>query len=842
MIKKLFLIENVINNIEIIDYYIGVKSYIVNHILVDSRSLTNAHGTIFFAIMTTTGDGHKYIESLYSLGVRSFVIQKNFEYYKNQYPEANWLLVYDTVDSLQGVSKYIRDNTNFKDVIGITGSYGKTIVKEILVTLLKNYNITSSPQSFNSQIGVPLSVFASCKVAKEKNTIAVFEAGISKKGEMCKLQKIINPSIGIFTSIGDEHKEGFESIEDKIEEKLQLFLSSKVIILGSNVTIVKDYIEKKTPYKRIIYWSFDPEEKANYYVKILNQYDGKSELIIRDYNGKEILINIPFVDGSYIIDAINAIITTIILLPNENIGDLPFEDLRRLEMKMDLKTGIRDNTIVHDFYSLDLQSLYLALDFQRRRSNISNNNSVVIISSDIIQSEESIEYTVRYINNFISYYNNVSVLIIIGNLLVRYQNRFFIKNIYFFETVRSLIASKLLDRICNSTILIKGSRLYPLDDIVRYMEQKIHPTSLDVNLKAIKENVDYYRRSLPSEHKIIAMVKANAYGLGAFEISRSLQDIGIDYLAVALADEGKYLRDKGIRGSIIVMNPEEDSFNLLFDYNLEPEVYSFNMLNKLIKIASSRKTKINIHIKLDTGMHRLGFLPNEITQLSSIVMNQSYVIVKSIFSHLSSADDISDTIFTNNQLTTFENLSSILISNINYKPYRHILNTAGIKRFGKTKYAFDMVRLGIGIYGIDPLNENDIKLSMCLKTSIIQIKKVLAGERVGYTNNTILSTDSKIAIIPIGYADGFRRSLGNGNYCVDINGYLCPTLGNICMDTCMIDISNHPNVKEGEKVIIFGSNLTPINYIAKLMGTIPYEVITTIGCRVRRTYYYGDSL
>lgn len=821
------------------------KDIMISNLLTDSRSLNSPCDSLFFAISTDTGDGHIYIENLIERGVINFVISKNFEYYATKYPKCNWIYVINSVEALQEVAAYCRMRTDFSSVIGITGSNGKTMTKDIIVSLLGELNVFHSPHSFNSQIGVPLSVFSACqdRLYTKETSMAVFEAGISRVGEMCRLEKIIKPDIGIFTSIGNAHQDGFRDTEEKIREKLKLFVNSKFVIVGNNASIVADIIRSTdTMRDKLIYWSFDGKSDSNYHV-IREMTDNNNTRIILKTHTDSHEFMLPFTDDSYVIDTINAVVAIKTANDNIKIESLRYDMLRYINMRMEVKSAINFNTIIYDNYSFDINSLKISLDFQHRRSVNSRRKSVLILSD--MESVWHAEDLSVNINKLISGYD-ISTLILIGTELKNYLCHFSTNDIHCFESSEMLLKSKVLDNLYNSCILIKGARHFAFDTIVSYLSPKQHPTALEVNLKSIRDNVTYYRGCLPKNHKIIGMIKADGYGLGAFEVALTLQEIGVDYLAVALADEAIDLRERGISCPIIVMNPEEHSFNNLFDYELEPEVYSFDILHKISEFAKQREydgleSHINVHIKIDTGMHRLGFMPDEIDGLSDFINCNKMLHVKSIFSHLSSADDDNEQDFVNEQFEKFDLLSDRLISKIGYRPDRHILNTAAIERFGKTKYAYDIARLGIGIYGINPNGKDNLKPVARLRTSILQIKSLKKGSNIGYSHKNFTKKDSVIAIIPIGYADGFRRCLGNGLYYVEVCGKKVPTIGNICMDTTMIDISDCPEIKEGSTVFIFGSKQTPISGMAKSFNTIDYEVLTSVGHRVRRVYIYDDS-
>ena len=795
-------------------------------LLTDSRSLFEPSESLFFALVTKHNDGHKFIEQLYHKGVRSFVVQYFPENKDTSMPEANFLLVDDSLLALQQIASFHREQFKKIPVIGITGSNGKTIVKEWLYQLLdKNFNIVRSPRSYNSQIGVPLSVWQ----LNEETELGIFEAGISMPGEMSRLEPVVAPNIGLFTYIGDAHQENFSSLEEKCREKLELFRRSEIIIYHSDNLILDLCVKERYPEKSRLTWSFS-DSHANLYIKKV-QKSGEGTDILYVFGGKEDDLYIPFTDEASIENAILCLAAALFLNPEIQNLKNRFALLESVAMRLNVKKGIHNNIIINDTYNSDINSLAIALDFMSRRS-LDNKLDPVLILSDILQSGTEAKIFYKKVAELLEQ-KQVRQLVGIGPELMKNTELFSLEKAFFHST-EEFLNSGMLNKFSDSIILIKGSRSFQFERITEQLEAKVHQTVLEVDLDAIIHNFKYFKARLKPETKIICMVKAFGYGVGSYELAKTLQEQGCDYLAVAVADEGAELRHEGITMPIMVMNPELHAFSTLFDYNLEPEVYSFGILNALIKEAGRRGiTNYPVHIKLNTGMNRLGFDPQDIRSLAEILKSQQAIKVRSVFSHLAASDAPGYDNFTSLQMQKFVALSSELESLLVYPLAKHILNSAGMERF--TEFQQNLVRLGIGLYGISAVDAHILKPVATLKTRILQIREVKAGETVSYNRSGAITQNTKIACLPIGYADGLDRHLGNGNTSFLIDGKLCPTVGNICMDICMADVTG-TNAQEGDEAIIFGKEI-PISQLAEKLQTIPYEILTSISPRVKRIYY-----
>ena len=741
------------------------------------------------------------------------------------YPDANFLQVPQPLKALQRLAARHRELFQVP-VIGITGSNGKTVVKEWLYQLLgPDRVVTRSPRSYNSQIGVPLSVW----MMTEQTELGIFEAGISEMGEMEALKPIIQPTIGVLTNIGGAHQENFPSLQDKCMEKLQLFKDCDVIIYDGDNEQISSCVAKSLFAAREIAWSRKDTERPLFIESI--QKDTTGTTIKYRYLGFFKEYRIPFIDDASIEDSLHCLAVALYLMvPPETIA----ERMLRLEpvaMRLEVKEGKNGCVLINDSYNSDFASLDIALDFMARRTEDKGRKRTLILS-DILESGQTGSLLYRQVADLV-HSRGVDRIIGVGPEISAASSRFNLEK-HFFRTTVELIDSGILTGLRNEVVLVKGARAFHFDEITDLLELKVHETILEINLNALVDNLNYYRNRLKPDTKMVCMVKASAYGAGSFEIAKTLEDQRVDYLAVAVADEGADLRKAGINSSIIIMNPEVTAFRTMFDYKLEPEVYSFHLLEELIKAAEHEGvSNFPIHIKIDTGMHRLGFLPEEIPQLIERLHRQSAVIPRSVFSHLVGSDAERFDSFTRRQIETFEKASAALQEGFKHKILRHICNTAGIERYPGAQ--FDMVRLGIGLYGIDPFTNKVLHNLGTLKTTILQIHDVPADETVGYSRKGTLQRDSRIAAIPIGYADGLNRHLGNGHgYCL-VNGQKAPYVGNICMDVCMIDVTGI-DCKEGDKVIIFGDGL-PVTVLAEWLDTIPYEVLTSVSNRVKRVYY-----
>ncbi len=800
----------------------GSVDYNIDWLLTDSRSLGFPEETLFFALKTKRNDGHKYIDDLYKRGVRNFVVSTVPDHVEE---DANYLLVKQPLRALQKLAAVHRQQ--FKvPVIGITGSNGKTIVKEWAYQLISPDKIvTRSPRSYNSQIGVPLSVW----LMNDHTEVGIFEAGISEMGEMEALQNIIRPNIGVLTNIGGAHQENFLSIEDKCMEKLTLFKDCDVIIYDADNELISSCIQKSLLPAREIAWSRKDNERALYIASI--QKGENSTTIQYRYLNMPNSFTIPFIDDASIENSLHSLaIALYLMIPPEKIAER-MAHLEPIAMRLEVKEGKNNCVLINDSYNSDLASLDIALDFMQRRSEEAGRKRTLILS-DLLETGSSNKLLYRQIAE-LAVSRGVHKIIGIGKEISAAASLFNIEK-YFFHTTDDFLASELLPDFHNEVILIKGARQFHFEDISDRLELKVHETILEVNLNALVNNLNYYRSKIKPETKMVCMVKASAYGAGSYEVAKTLQDHRVDYLAVAVADEGSSLRKAGITSSIMIMNPELSAFKTMFDYKLEPEVYSFYLLEKLIKAAEKESvTNFPIHIKINTGMNRLGFEPEDIPQLIKRLKQQSAVIPRSVFSHLVGSDSTQFDEFTMQQISLFKEVSDQIQAEFTHKIIRHILNTAGIERYAD--YQFDMVRLGLGLYGVDPFTNHILNNVSTLKTTILQIHNVKKGESVGYSRKERLERDSRIAAIPIGYADGLDRHLGNRNaYCL-VNGRKAYYVGNICMDVAMIDITDI-DCKEGDRVIIFGDEL-PVTTLSTILGTIPYEILTSISDRVKRIYY-----
>ncbi len=817
----------------------GDPSLIITELLFDSRLLTSPGNTLFFSLKSNRNNGNKYIDELYNKGVRCFVVEESLS---SLYPFSYFIVVEDTLKALQELAAHHRNNF-FLPVIGITGSNGKTIIKEWLYQILSpEMSVARSPKSYNSQIGVPMSVWQ----LNELHQAAIFEAGISRPGEMQNLEKIIRPTIGIFTNIGEAHGKNFDNIRHKVEEKLKLFLKVDTLIYCSDHKEIKEAVEKKNI--NTFSWS-RKDNKAD--VLIYSIEKGEGETIIsavrrnsQTQNDSQIFkfsdsqiqkIRIPFTDDASIENAIHCWLAAMRLEIPDNVIETKMQQLCPVEMRMELKSGINNCEVINDSYNSDFNSLTIALDFMNQHHH---SKEKVVILSDILQSELKEEDLYENIAHLLRN-KGVTSLIGIGEAMLRQQNKFDINKIFYKDTKDFLTNHKIED-FHNQMILLKGARDFSFEKISRLLEEKAHESILEINLDSLVKNMNYYRSKLKSGTKLMVMVKAFAYGSGNFEVSNVVEFHRADYLTVAYADEGIELRRKGISLPIMVMTPEANTFESIIKNNLEPDIYSFRSLTLLEdaikKLEKPLKSPIGIHIKLDTGMHRLGFLKNDIDELLTRLKKNSNIIVKSVFSHLAGSDSEKFNDFTSLQINNFEEMSSKIIEAFPYKILRHILNSAGISRF--TDYQYDMVRLGIGIYGVPPCDEDRGKLKnvVSLKTTIVQIKEYECGETVGYSRRGVINRKSKIGVVPIGYADGLKRQLGDGNACFYVNGKAAPIIGNICMDMCMIDLTEI-ECKENDTAILFDENHS-IERIAEACDTIAYEILTSISQRVKRIYYH----
>lgn len=804
----------------------GTSEASIDWLLTDSRSLAFPETTLFFALRTKLGDGHRYIAELYRRGVRNFVVGNVPDNHETIYPEANFLLVVSPLKALQRLAERHREEYDVP-VIGVTGSNGKTVVKEWLYQLLSpSMNVTRSPKSYNSQVGVPLSVW----MLNEHTQVGIFEAGISQPGEMQALKDIIQPTIGVMTNIGPAHQENFATIQEKCHEKISLFKDANVVVYCADDTVISECMSASLYTGDAIAWSRENPNAPLYVGKVEKETDGTS--IVYHYLGQENEIRIPFTDDASIENCIHCLAVCLYLHIQPSEIAKRMMQLEPVAMRLEVIQGVRGCTLINDTYNSDVASLDIALDFMNRRPEL-NDKPKTLILSDILQTGLSTEELYSKVADMVAH-RGIDRLIGVGPEISASHSLFGVKKT-FFPNSEALIESGLLDTISNEMVLIKGSRKFGFEQITAALSLRVHETTLDVNLEAIVENLNFYRSFMKPETKITCMVKASAYGAGSVEIAKTLQDRGVDYLAVAVADEGADLRRAGITTGIIVMNPEMTAFDTLFQYDLEPEVYNFKLLKALIHAAEKQGIQgFPIHVKLDTGMHRLGFDPQkDVEKVVEILQQQTALIPRSVFSHFVGSDSPDFDAFSAHQYELFLEGSSKLQAAFSHKILRHICNSAGIERFPERH--LDMVRLGLGLYGIDPIDNRRLHNVTSLRTTILQIRDVKKGDSIGYSRRSYVERDSKIAAIPIGYADGLNRHLGNRHaYCL-VNGHKAPYIGNICMDVCMIDVTDIP-CEEGDTVEIFGDNL-PVTVLSDILDTIPYEILTSVSTRVKRVYF-----
>lgn len=847
---------------------VGDADASIGWLLTDSRSLCFPEETLFFALRSERNDGHRYIRDLYRRGVRNFVVEHVPEDAAVEYRDANFLKVVSPLAALQRLAERHRDEFDIP-VVGITGSNGKTIVKEWLYQLLSpQMAVTRSPRSYNSQIGVPLSVW----LLSEHTEVALLEAGISQPGEMEALRDIIQPTIGVFTSLGQAHQENFRTMEEKCREKLRLFHDAQVIVYDADDAVVSRCIRSSGFKGEKIGWRAFPNppkggrpagesrdsapsgnpltgESCTDGMLVSVEYgtDGSSassplggteggRSLVRVhyiYKGQSGVYHLPFIDDASVKCSIACACVALYLGVTPEELDERMLRLEPVAMRLEVKEGRHGCTLVNDSYNSDLSSLDIALDFMNRRPDHKGRRRTLILS-DIYQSGESEEALYREVSELVVK-RGVEKFIGIGEAICRQAGTIGVADRSFFADVEEFIGSGVFRSLRDEVILIKGSRAFGFDHITELLEQKVHETILEVNLNAVVANLNYYRSFMRPETKLVCMVKADAYGSGAVEVAKTLQDHRVDYLAVAVADEGVTLRKNGITGNIMIMNPEMTAFKTMFDYDLEPEVYSFRLMDALIRAAEKEGiTGWPVHIKLDTGMCRLGFDPrHDIDRVIDRLKHQSAIIPRSVFSHFVGSDSSDFDDFSARQFALFDEASRRLQSAFDHRILRHIDNSAGIEHFPERQ--LDMCRLGIGLYGVDSIGNRILNTVSTLKTTILQLRNVPAAETVGYSRRGVLTRDSVIAAIPIGYADGLNRRLGNGRcYCL-VNGQKAPYVGNICMDVAMIDVTGI-DCREGDSVEIFGPNL-PVTVLSDVLGTIPYEVLTSVSGRVKKVYY-----
>lgn len=812
------------------------KEMQIEELVIDSRSIFHPQMSVFFALEGTSRDGTDFIIDAYQKGVRNFVLVSS-KMPTIDAPDANFIGVDDTLKALQSLGLARRLQHSYP-IVGITGSNGKTIVKEWLSRILAGADpycraggLVKSPKSFNSQIGVPLSVWN----MQTDNTIAIFEAGISKPKEMAVLEEILQPQIGVWTNLGDAHSENFPSEEEKMREKLLLFRRSEVLVMSADArwsAKARDFLKKINPKLQIFSWSY---EDANADIFIQSKKISRNHCTLRyRYEGKEYNIQIPFTQEAYIENVLNVLGTLLILNVDFDIIHEGLSQLKAVAMRLELREALNQCFIISDSYNSDLSSLRAALEYLAQQVK----KKKTLILSDMQESVANGQELAEEICKLLKQYQ-VDRFIGIGTELVTHQEVFLLERKFdaaFFNSTDDFLDHFQASDFHQELILLKGARKFEFERIQNRLELKIHHTILEVDLEALGYNFKLYRQRVKKDTKIMAMVKAHSYGSGSLEIAQKLALQGADYLAVAYTDEGIELRKGGINLPIMVMSPEVQSFESMIRWRLEPEIFNNYSIQKFIEVAQAhQESHYPIHIKLDTGMHRLGFEANDIDELLHWLQRTDTVRVASIFSHLAGSDEAEFDDFTLQQNEVFEKMSSRITKAINYKPIKHLLNSAGIVKFPNLQK--DMVRLGIGLYGIDVSDsiQNKLHNVSTLKTYIVQIRNVPAGDTVGYSRRGVLSRDSKIATVAIGYADGYFRDFGRNKGYMLVHGKPAPLVGNVCMDMCMLDVTDIDAVQEGDEVIVFGKDL-PVSTLARWANTICYEVLTSISRRVARIY------
>lgn len=803
---------------------LATPEIIINELLLDSRKYNFQNQVLFFALKGENHTGEDYVEELYNKGLRNFVVSN----LPNQnLPEGNFIVVQDVKAALQELAAEIRKQSLPK-LIAITGSNGKTVVKEWLFQILSSdLSIVKSPKSYNSQVGVPLSVWRS----ESGNELGIFEAGISEPGEMPKLEKILQPEIGIFTNIGSAHDKFFENREQKTKEKLKLFSKSQRLIYCEDYELIHNAILKSNlkPESRISWSNFN--SKAYFFVHGKNSVATQTTMLAK-YKGQELSIVLPFSDAASIENATHCWLCCLELGYENSWIQERFFHLQPVAMRLELKGADHNSILINDSYNSDVESLEVALDFLDQQAQ---SRTKILILSDILHSSLSSDKLYSEVDQLLEKHQ-VEEWIGIGKEHQNLKNKINrIKRVFpntedFLKNINSLNWD-------NKAILIKGAREFRFEKISQALETKSHETVLEIHLSRAVDNLNYFRSKLKPNVKIMAMVKAFSYGSGSYEIASLLEFHKVDYLSVAYTDEGVALRKAGISIPIMVLNVEASSFPDIIDYNLQPEIFSFQSLEGFCSILESRdESKYPIHLKLDTGMKRLGFQVDEIPELLEIISKKECLKIASAFSHLAASDDENLRVFTEGQISQFREMSDQIISTLNYPIDRHILNSSGISNYPEAQ--FSMVRLGIGLYGISPSKEEQKSLTPIseLYASVSQVKSVKKGESVGYGLSYIAPSERTIAVLSLGYADGFRRSLSNGQGRVFVNSNYYPVLGKVCMDMTMVDITGS-EIKEGDRVEIMGPNIS-VYELAEKMQSIPYEVLTGISQRVKRVYFF----
>lgn len=788
-------------------------------ISIDSRSVTVPESTMFFALKGKSHNGHDYVKELYGRGVRNFVVDENREEFA-ALKEAKFFWVDDVLKALQTFAKSHREKRK-AEIVAVTGSNGKTIVKEWLYQLLADdFVVYRSPRSYNSQVGVPLALSG----IEENTQLAVIEAGISQKGEMVKLESMIKPDIGIFTHLGDAHGENFASLREKLAEKAILFRYCRTIIgqEGEAMDYIMGVAERKADF---MVWG--EGDKANVKVRTLSVSERCRRVGIR-YEDRDFLLEIPFSDQASFENCMNAVCVLLLKRVATEKICARVKDLQPIAMRMEIKEGIHHCILINDYYNSDAASFHLALNTLTMQDK---EKKRVVILSDFIDTGSDRENLYREVAGMLQK-AGVSLFIGIGEELRKYRC-YFTMEARFYPDTDSFLKQEKKDRFSEEVILIKGARKFRFEFIAGFLQKQSHNTVLEVDLDAMVHNLNYFRSLVPGGTKIAVMVKAFSYGSGSGEVANLLQYQGVDYLMVAFADEGVALRAEGIHTPIAVMNPQPEAFDNMIEFNLEPEIYSLEILEQFDEVLKKHGIdKYPVHLKLNTGMNRSGLDPDELAALFVFFETKRRVVIRSVFSHLAGSDQEVHDEFTLQQIQLFTEMTEKIQLHFDYKILRHILNSAGIERF--PQYSFDMVRLGIGLHGISAVGAALSPVST-FKTYIASVRDVKAQETVGYGRKGKVERDARIAVVPVGYADGLNRHLSNGNGQMIIKGQRVPVIGNICMDTCMLDVTD-AEVNVGDEAEIFGKHI-PVTEVAEKLDTIPYEVLTGVAQRVKRVYF-----
>ncbi len=798
----------------------------IEHLLVDSRRIIYPETSVFIAIKGSRHDGHKYLQEVYDAGVRNFIVHRNYTIQQFSFPnDTNVIQVENALFALQSLAAYHRHQFSYP-VVGITGSNGKTTVKEWLSQLLKDdVLVVRNPKSFNSQVGVPLSVWQ----MTGQHQIGIFEAGISEKGEMGRLQSIIDPQIGIFTYLGHAHAEGFSSISEKLHEKLELFKNAESLIYCRDHEEVEEGVISFLQHHKklkIFTWSRTGiNSDCNFDVELKQSYS----FIHLKRGSQRLSVQIPFTDNASITNACSCF--AFLVAVNRVSTDIlkRFKELQPVEMRLQLKEGINNCVIINDSYNADVNALQIALDLMNQQSA---GYTKTLILSDLLQTGMNEAELYAHVAGLIRQ-KGIKNFIGIGPQLSKFKNLFSGQTRFYLSTQAFIKSFKSLD-FNQHIILLKGARVFKFEKISSLLEKKVHETVFEINLNSLVHNLNIYKTKIKPDVKLMAMVKAFSYGAGSYEIAKTLEFHRIDYLAVAYADEGVTLRKSGIKTPIMVMNPEPSGFDSIIQHNLEPELYNSSIFDQLIKACDGED--ISIHIELECGMKRLGFDEHELESLLEKLKQNPNIRVRSVFAHLAASEEKKHDQFTKEQITRFKRMSDFICKSLDYHVIRHILNSSGIVRFPEAH--FDMVRLGIGLYGIDPSEkiQKELQQMGTLKTVISQLRSVKSHETIGYSRRGTLKQDSIIATVAIGYADGLSRKLGNGKGYMMVNEKKAPIVGSICMDMTMLDVTGI-DCKEGDEVIVFGKEPNVID-VANKIGTIPYEILTSVSQRVKRVYFF----